>query len=76
MEDEGFEVEWGIEAEGKLWRKTLRKGQVPAMIWESNRTSTLQHLVVQLSEEVFCEGSARRDAGEVGHVNSDGGIRI
>ena len=46
------------------------------MIWESNRTSTLQHLVVQVSEEVFCEGSACRDAGEVGHVNSDGGIRI
>ena len=27
-------------------------------------------------EEVLCEGSARRDAGEVGHVSSDGGIRI
>ena len=25
-EDEGFEVEWGIEAEGKLWKITLRKG--------------------------------------------------
>ena len=45
VEDEGFEVEWEVEAEGKLWRKTLRKGRVPAIIWESNRTSTLQHLV-------------------------------
>ena len=27
-------------------------------------------------EKALCEGSARRDAGEVGHVNSDGGIRI
>ena len=24
-EDEGFEVEWGIEAEGELWRITQRK---------------------------------------------------
>jgi hypothetical protein len=31
---------------------------------------------MQLFEEVLCEGSARRDAGEVGDVNSDGGIRI
>ena len=27
-------------------------------------------------EEALCEGSARRDVGEVGHVNSDGRIRI
>ena len=27
-------------------------------------------------EDVLCESSARRDAAEVGHVNSDGGIRI
>ena len=26
VEDEGFEVEWGIEAEGKLKRIILRKG--------------------------------------------------
>ena len=31
---------------------------------------------MQLLEEVLCEGSARMDAGEVGHVNSDGGIGI
>ena len=27
-------------------------------------------------EEVLYEDSARRDAGEAGHVNSDDGIRI
>ena len=27
VEDEGFEVEWRIEAEGKLWRIDLRKGR-------------------------------------------------
>ena len=27
MEDEGLEVEWEIEAEGKLWRITFRKGR-------------------------------------------------
>jgi len=31
---------------------------------------------MQLFEQVLCEGSARRDAGEVGDVNSDGGVRI
>ena len=43
VEVEGFEVEWRIEAEGKHWRINSRKGRVPAIIWESNRTSTLQH---------------------------------
>ena len=27
VEDEGFQVESGIEAEVKLWRKTLRKAE-------------------------------------------------
>ena len=88
VEDEGFEVEWRIEAEGKIWRITMRKGRVPATVLESNRMSTLQHprrdfrfqppllRTMQLFEGVLCEGSARRDAGEVGHLNSDGGIRI
>jgi hypothetical protein len=59
---------------------------VPAIVWELNRTPTLQHLVeisnqlcfgtMQLFGEVFCEGSARRDAGVVGDVNSDGRVRI
>ena len=44
VEVEGFEVEWRIEAEGKHWRMiNSRKGRVPAIIWESDRTSTLQH---------------------------------
>ena len=43
MDDEAFEVEWRIEAEGKHWRINSRKGGVPAIIWGSNRTSTLQH---------------------------------
>jgi len=55
-------------------------------LWEPNQTPTLQHLfeisnrfcfgTMHLFEEVLCEGSARRDAGEVGDVNSDGGVRI
>ena len=51
VQDERFEAEGGIEAEERLWRITLRKSRVPAIIWESNRTSTLQH--------------PRRDFGEV-----------
>ena len=51
VQDEGFEAERGIEAEERLWRITERKSQVPAIIWESNQTSTLQH--------------PRRDFGEV-----------
>ena len=43
VEDEGFEVEWRIEAEGKIWRIIMRKGRVPATVLESNRMSTLQH---------------------------------
>ena len=59
---------------------------MPAIVWEPNRTPTLQYTVeisncvcfgtMQLFEEVLCEGSARSDAGEVGYVNSDGGVRI
>jgi hypothetical protein len=59
---------------------------VPAIVWEPNRTPTLQHLVenlnrlcfgtMQLFEEVLCEGSARRDDGKVDDVNSDGRVRI
>ena len=51
VQDEGFEAEGGIEAEERLWKITLRKSRVRAIIWESNRTSTLQH--------------PRRDFGEV-----------
>ena len=51
VQDDGFEAERGIEAEERLWRITLRKSRVPAIIWKSNRTSTLQH--------------PRRDFGEV-----------
>ena len=35
VEVERFEVEWGIEAEGKHCRINSRKGRVPAIIWES-----------------------------------------
>jgi hypothetical protein len=59
---------------------------VRAIVWRPNRTPTLQHLAeisnclcfgtMQLFEEVFCKGSARKDAGEVGDVNSDGRARI
>ena len=31
MEDETFEVEWGIEAEGKRWRVTSRKFSTKAL---------------------------------------------
>ena len=37
VQDEGFKAEGGIEAEDRLWRITLRKSRVPAIIWESNR---------------------------------------
>ena len=89
VEVEGFELEWRIEPEGKHRRINSRKGRVPAIIWESNRTSTLQHPRRDFAEistaptsapcicsRTFCEGSGRRVAGEVGHVNSDGGSRI
>jgi hypothetical protein len=59
---------------------------VRAIVWKPKRTPTLQHLVqisnrlcfgtMQLFEEVFCEGFARKDAGEVGDVNSDGRATI
>ena len=32
VQNEGFEAEGGIEAEERLWRITLRKSQVPAII--------------------------------------------
>ena len=51
VQDEGFKAEGGIEAEDRLWKITLRKSRVPAIVWKSNRTSTLQH--------------PRRDFGEV-----------
>ena len=33
VEDDGFEVEWGIEAEGNLWRRriTLRRPSAEAL---------------------------------------------
>ena len=31
VENEGFEVEWGIEAVGKLWRITLRRFSAKAL---------------------------------------------
>ena len=31
VEDDGFEVEWGIEAEGNLWRITLRRPSAEAL---------------------------------------------
>ena len=34
VQNEGFEAEGGIEAEERLWRITLRKSRVPAIIWE------------------------------------------
>ena len=76
VEVEGFEMEWGIEAERKLCRITLRKGRVSNNVgiktdvysatpssrfrWRFNR---LCFGTIQPFEEVLCEGSARRNAG-------------
>ena len=40
------------------------------------RKGSYRGLLSGRAEEVPCEASARRSAGQVGHVNSDGGIRI
>ena len=58
VEDEGFEVEWGIEAKGELWRETQRKLMVPVIVWKPNRTSTLQHPHRDFGEVATASASA------------------
>ena len=38
-----WSMEWGIEVGGELRRMTWTKGRTPAIVWESNQTSTLLH---------------------------------
>ena len=90
VEDEGSQVEWGIEAEGGTLEDYLElegKGRVPAIVWEPNRRFTLQHPGRDCSEvsttSVWCSYLRRLSvkalhagARDAGEVGHVNGVRI
>ena len=60
VEDDGFEVEWGIEAEGNLWRITLRRPSAEALHAGMLLSSAMYTRIARLGSEGAREAEAGR----------------